>query len=82
MTFDLSDTSAVANAAEEILKCHGHVDILINNAGVSYRGTILSTHVDVHKEVMGINYFGPVALTQGMNGDKKSKRSFRCCTKL
>ncbi|KAI1884811.1 hypothetical protein AGOR_G00230350 [Albula goreensis] len=66
VTFDLSDTEAVASAAEEILKCHGHVDILINNAGVSYRGTILSTHVDVHKQVMGINYFGPVALTQAI----------------
>ncbi|XP_036408984.1 dehydrogenase/reductase SDR family member 7B isoform X1 [Megalops cyprinoides] len=64
--FDLSDTETVASAAEEILKCHGHVDILINNAGVSYRGTILNTHVDVHKEVMGINYFGPVALTQAI----------------
>ncbi|KAG9342959.1 hypothetical protein JZ751_015175 [Albula glossodonta] len=66
VTFDLSDTEAVASAAEEILKCHGHVDILINNAGVSYRGMILSTHVDVHKQVMGINYFGPVALTQAI----------------
>ncbi|KAJ8250979.1 hypothetical protein GJAV_G00215800 [Gymnothorax javanicus] len=66
VTFDLSDTETVASAADEILKCHGHVDILINNAGVSYRGDVLTTHVDVHKEVMGINYFGTVALTQAI----------------
>ncbi|KAJ8389680.1 hypothetical protein AAFF_G00115560 [Aldrovandia affinis] len=75
VTFDLSDTSVVASAAEEILKCYGHVDILINNAGVSYRGTILSTNVDVHKEVMGINYFGPVALTQAILPSMVQRRS-------
>ncbi|MBN3301836.1 DRS7B reductase, partial [Amia calva] len=64
VTFDLSDTETVASAAEEIVKCHGHVDILINNAGISYRGTILDTAVDVDKEVMDINYFGPIALTK------------------
>ncbi|KPP67398.1 dehydrogenase/reductase SDR family member 7B-like [Scleropages formosus] len=62
--FDLSKLEAVTCAAEEILKCHGHVDVLINNAGISFRGNILNTHVSVHKEVMDINYFGPIALTQ------------------
>uniref|UniRef100_A0A672PAY3 Dehydrogenase/reductase SDR family member 7B n=1 Tax=Sinocyclocheilus grahami TaxID=75366 RepID=A0A672PAY3_SINGR len=42
VTFDLSNTSVVSSAAEEILKCHGHVDVLINNAGISYRGNIQS----------------------------------------
>uniref|UniRef100_A0A673GPW5 Dehydrogenase/reductase SDR family member 7B n=1 Tax=Sinocyclocheilus rhinocerous TaxID=307959 RepID=A0A673GPW5_9TELE len=53
-------------AAEEILKCHGHVDVLINNAGISYRGNILDTHVSVQRDVMETNYFGPVALTQAI----------------
>ncbi len=65
VTFDLSNTSVVSSAAEEILKCHGHVDVLINNAGISYRGNILDTHVSVQRDVMDTNYFGPVALTQG-----------------
>lgn len=65
VTFDLSDTEAVARAAVEILKCHGHVDVLVNNAGISYRGSIMDTHVSVQRDVMDTNYFGPVALTQG-----------------
>lgn len=66
VTFDLSKVEEVAQAAEEILECHGYVDVLINNAGISFRGNILNTHISVHKEVMEINYFGPVALTQGL----------------
>ncbi|KAB5553783.1 hypothetical protein PHYPO_G00042670 [Pangasianodon hypophthalmus] len=66
VTFDLSDTETVAKAAVEILKCHGHVDVLVNNAGISYRGSILDTHVSVQKDVMDTNYFGPVALTQAI----------------
>ncbi|KAJ8347206.1 hypothetical protein SKAU_G00286070 [Synaphobranchus kaupii] len=75
VTFDLSDTETVSSAAEEILKRHGHVDILINNAGISYRGMVLTTHVDVHKEVMGINYFGPIALTQAILPSMVQRRS-------
>lgn len=65
MVFDLSDTKTVLNAAEEILKYLGHVDILINNAGISFRGTIVDTGLDVDKKVMETNYFGPIALTKG-----------------
>lgn len=65
MTFDLADRHTVDRAAEEILKCYGHVDVLINNAGISFRGNILDTSVSVQREVMETNYFGPIALTQG-----------------
>lgn len=65
VVFDLADRNSVDRAAEEILKCHGQVDVLINNAGISYRGNILDTHISVQRDVMETNYFGPVALTQG-----------------
>uniref|UniRef100_A0A8C0VM16 Dehydrogenase/reductase SDR family member 7B n=1 Tax=Cyanistes caeruleus TaxID=156563 RepID=A0A8C0VM16_CYACU len=66
VVFDLSDTKTVVNAAEEILKALGHVDILINNAGISFRGTIVDTGLDVDKKVMETNYFGPIALTKAL----------------
>ncbi|KAH0631965.1 hypothetical protein JD844_019916 [Phrynosoma platyrhinos] len=64
--FDLSDIKAVVSAAEEISKCVDHVDVLINNAGISYRGTIVDTVVEVDRKVMETNYFGPVALTKAL----------------
>lgn len=66
VTFDLADPGAIAPAAAEILQCFGYVDILINNAGISYRGGISDTIVDVDRKVMEINYFGPVALTKAL----------------
>ncbi|KAM5263870.1 dehydrogenase/reductase SDR family member 7B isoform 1-T1 [Ctenodactylus gundi] len=64
--FDLADSGAIVAAAAEILQCFGYVDILINNAGISYRGAITDTTVDVDKKVMETNYFGPVALTKAL----------------
>ncbi|KAM9780357.1 dehydrogenase/reductase SDR family member 7B isoform 1-T1 [Neosynchiropus ocellatus] len=75
VTFDLADTPLVDKAAEEILKCYGRVDVLINNAGISYRGNILETHLSVQREVMETNYFGPVALTQALLPSMVRRRS-------
>ncbi|CAI5792027.1 reductase SDR family member 7B isoform X2 [Podarcis lilfordi] len=66
VVFDLADIKAVVGAATEILKCAGHVDILINNAGISYRGTIVDTLMEVDRKVMETNYFGPIALTKAI----------------
>ncbi|XP_053326669.1 dehydrogenase/reductase SDR family member 7B isoform X2 [Spea bombifrons] len=64
--FDLSDVEAVSSAAKEIFRLVGKVDILINNAGISYRGTIMNTKVSVDRMIMDTNYFGPVALTKAL----------------
>lgn len=64
--FDLADRDTVDQAAEEIMRCYGQVDVLINNAGISYRGNILETHISVQRDVMETNYFGPIALTQAL----------------
>ncbi|XP_008327993.1 dehydrogenase/reductase SDR family member 7B [Cynoglossus semilaevis] len=64
--FDLANTDTMDRAVEQILKCHGRVDVLINNAGVSYRGNILDTDLSVQRSVMETNYFGPIALTQAL----------------
>ncbi|KAG7505657.1 hypothetical protein JOB18_036817 [Solea senegalensis] len=75
VTFDLANTATVDRAAEQILNCYGQVDVLINNAGISYRGDILDTHLSVHREVMETNYFGPVALTQALLPSMVRRRS-------
>ena len=43
----------------------GGVDILINNGGMGFRGTVLETELSVQQKVMKVNYFGSVALTKG-----------------
>ncbi|XP_036134331.1 dehydrogenase/reductase SDR family member 7B isoform X1 [Molossus molossus] len=74
VTFDLADTGTVVAAAAEILQRFGRVDVLINNAGVSYRGAILDTALDVDQRVMQTNYFGPVALTKALLPSMTARR--------
>ncbi|XP_045680611.1 dehydrogenase/reductase SDR family member 7B isoform X2 [Phyllostomus hastatus] len=78
VTFDLTDPEAVVGATAEILQCFGYVDVLINNAGVSYRGAILDTTTDVDKRVMETNYFGPVALTKDAASKHATQAFFDC----
>lgn len=78
VAFDLADPGAIVAATAEILQCFGYVDVLINNAGISYRGAIVDTTPDVDKKVMETNYFGPVALTKGNGPEVKEKGALLC----
>jgi len=62
---DLTNISYLESFAMEAVSIYGHIDILINNAGLSYRGLIVSTSTDVDYKVMLVNYLGQVALTKG-----------------
>ncbi|XP_015442111.1 dehydrogenase/reductase SDR family member 7B isoform X5 [Pteropus alecto] len=78
VTFDLADPGAIVAATAKILQCFGYVDVLINNAGISYRGAIIDTTTDVDKRVMETNYFGPVALTKDAASKHATQAFFDC----
>lgn len=63
---DLSDTDAVANLATTVLSEHGPVDILVNNAGRSIRRPVADTKPEDFRQLIDINYLGPVGLTMGL----------------
>lgn len=65
MPLDLTDIDSLPQIVKKIISITGHIDILINNGGVSNRGTVLSTGIEVHMKVMQVNYFGTVAFTKG-----------------
>jgi short-subunit dehydrogenase len=61
---DLTDTDDIDRMAREVLDAHGHVDILINNAGKSIRRSIDRSYDRFHdyQRTMALNYFAPVKL--------------------
>jgi len=65
VTFDLGDQPGIAEAMRKAGECHGPVDIVINNGGISSRGSASDTVLDVDITVMNINYFGQIAVTKG-----------------
>lgn len=65
MPLDLCDMDSLQQVINKITSITGHIDILINNGGISNRGTVLATSLTVDMKVMQVNYFGTVALTKG-----------------
>jgi short-subunit dehydrogenase len=63
-TCDLSDSDDVDRMAKEVLAQHGHVDVLINNAGKSIRRSVNRSYDRFHdyQRTMALNYFAPVKL--------------------
>lgn len=65
LCLDLSDHASLAEKCQEALGFYGRVDIVINNAGVSSRASVLDTDLAVDRKVMEVNFFGTIGLTKG-----------------
>lgn len=63
---DMTEHDRIPAVVEQVLRQHGPVDILINNAGMTSRGLAKDTLLSVDKKMMDLNYFGPVALTKAL----------------
>ncbi len=65
---DLTDAAASAGLLATLLAEHGHIDILINNAGRSIRRSIDHSYDRFHdyERLMRINYFAAVRMTLGL----------------
>ena len=61
---DLSDMDDIDRMADDVLAEHGHVDVLVNNAGRSIRRSIALSYDRFHdfERTMQLNYFGAVKL--------------------
>jgi acyl-CoA synthetase (AMP-forming)/AMP-acid ligase II/NAD(P)-dependent dehydrogenase (short-subunit alcohol dehydrogenase family) len=65
---DMGDTEAVGRLAVDVLAQHGHVDVVVNNAGLSIRRWIAQSYDRFHdfERTININYLGPVRLMLGL----------------
>jgi short-subunit dehydrogenase len=66
LPLDLSNSAQITDIANDYINEHGPVDVLVNNGGISQRGTARETKLDVQRQVMEVNYFGTIALTQAV----------------
>jgi len=65
-TVDVTSNESVATAVESILKQEGHIDILINNAGVSRIGPIVEQNISEIEDVFNTNVLGVVRMVQAV----------------
>lgn len=62
LPLDVTDISQIRRAILTVLKRWGHIDVLINNAGVCYRSAIEFMDSDAEEIQMKTNYLGPLTL--------------------
>uniref|UniRef100_S4P9S5 Dehydrogenase/reductase SDR family protein 7-like protein n=1 Tax=Pararge aegeria TaxID=116150 RepID=S4P9S5_9NEOP len=72
---DLSNLGQLESFVQKIYDTCGKIDILINNGGVSHRGSILHTTMEVDTKIMNTNYFGSVGLTKAVLPRMVEKKS-------
>lgn len=66
LPFELTQIGEFAQLVDQAIHFFGHIDVLVNNAGVSQRSPAMETSEDVERKLMEINYFAPVALTKAL----------------
>jgi acyl-CoA synthetase (AMP-forming)/AMP-acid ligase II/NAD(P)-dependent dehydrogenase (short-subunit alcohol dehydrogenase family) len=73
---DLTDDAAVEALAREVLARHGHVDVLVNNAGKSIRRSIAGSaqRFGDFERTMRVNYLGPVRLALALLPSMRARR--------
>lgn len=65
MILDFSDMDSVEDVVSEVLECYGCVDVLICNSSVKLKAPVQSVSLELDRNIMDINYFGPSTLAKG-----------------
>jgi short-subunit dehydrogenase len=63
---DVSDFASIPGVVQSVLAQVGHIDILINNAGISQRSLAEETDLSVDQRIMDVNFVGSVAMTKAL----------------
>ena len=63
---DLANHDKIPGIVKTTLQQIEHIDILINNGGISQRSAVKDTTLEVDKRIFAINFFGAVAMTKAV----------------
>ena len=74
---DLADVDQVGELVETVLADHGHVDVVVSNAGKSIRRWISDSYDRFHdmERTIRVNYLGPVRLLLGLLPSMRERQS-------
>ena len=61
---DVVDDNSITTCIEGVVADHGTLDVLVNNAGRGFVGTIEQVSMEEMRSIMEVNFFGVVATTK------------------
>lgn len=61
---DVACREMCESAVAKIIDIFGHIDVLVNNAGITQQSLFTKTKVEVFKKVMDVNFFGALYCTK------------------
>ena len=64
LPFDTTDFAVLPGLVDVAIAWRGGIDLLVNNAGISQRSLAIDTGMEVYRQIMEVDFFAPVALTQ------------------
>ncbi|WP_165474797.1 SDR family oxidoreductase [Legionella nagasakiensis] len=79
-SIDVTDDQSVHSAIESIISRYKKIDILINNAGAGFLGTMEQTTLEQAQQVMNVNFFSVWRVTQAVFPTMRKNRSGRIIT--
>lgn len=66
LPFEVTDFTAIADVVKRATQWAGHVDCLVNNAGISQRSLAADTDFPVYQRIIDVDLLAPIALTQAL----------------
>ncbi|CAL8284585.1 unnamed protein product [Merluccius merluccius] len=72
---DFSDMDSMEEVVAEVVECYGCVDVLICNSSTKLKAPVQSVSLEMDRNIMDINYFGPSTLAKGILPSMVSRRS-------
>ena len=67
LALDVADAESIAKAATDVAREHGHLDVLVNNAGINYDTWETAENADINStvtETIATNLLGPWRICQ------------------
>lgn len=66
LPLNLTDSANLEAKVPAAIALFGHIDMMVHNGGISQRALVAETGIDVHREVMELNYFSYIILTKAL----------------
>ena len=75
LAMDVDKDASVSDSISSVVRKEGHIDVLVNNAGIGVAGSVEEVPINLTRAVMETNYFGTLRCIQAVLPSMREKRS-------